>query len=412
MTSGDAVNLTESQEAGLGYLLEGKENIFLTGGPGTGKSFLIAEYLKREKKEVPVIASTGSSAILVGGRTFHSFFRLGIMQGGVQATLERALKDRRLKKRLKNVSTVVIDEVSMLSSEALICAETIARRVRKCDEPWGGIRIITVGDFAQLPPVSQGSKRDWCFLGEVWARSKFRKVILNEVKRTEDQEFLEILEDIRWAKKTTRVSEFLNSRLTRDEKIGENVPRVFPRRAQTDAFNIARLTELKDSGRSYKTVYDGDPKYIERLMKDAPIPPVLELKNNALVMLRTNDSEQRFVNGTVGIVVKMKDSVIVVKVNGQRIKVEPFKFSILNADGEEAATARNFPMTLAYANTIHKVQGTTLDRIHVSLKGLWEPGQAYVALSRARSSQGITLMDWDENSIQADPVVRTFYGAS
>jgi hypothetical protein len=403
------IELTPSQSFALHHLLKGRENIFLTGGPGTGKSFLISEYLKRSPGKIPVLASTGSAAILLRGRTFHSFFGLGIMQGGPKVVIERALRNRRLKRRLKDLSAVIIDEVSMLSQEALDSAEKIVRAFRKCSLPWGGLRVIAVGDFAQLPPISRGFERSWCFLGEAWARSRFQKIILGEVKRTQDAEFLQVLEEIRWGKVSPKVEAFLNERLMTNGNAGKEVPHLFPRRAETEIYNKIRLSEIPHPVNAYSTQYEGDPKYVERLAKDAPIPRVLELKQNALIMLRVNDPKGKFVNGTIGRIIKIEEDALIIKARGQKIKVEPFTFTLLNAEGQEAAMARNFPVNLAYASTIHKVQGTTLDRIHVSLNRLWEPGQAYVALSRARSGQAITLMGWDRSSIKADPRVKAFY---
>ena len=403
------VQLMPSQAEAFRDLTEGRENIFLTGGPGTGKSFLIRKFLEQCTEKVPVVASTGAAAILIGGRTFHSFFGLGIMQGGAEAVLKKALKNTRLRKRLKQTATLIIDEVSMLSGETLEVAEHIARAVKKSPFAWGGIRIIAVGDFAQLPPITRGREKEWCFLSQAWERSRFKKVILREVKRTEDAAFLEVLEDIRWGKRSERVRLFLNQRLLAADEVGSDVPHVFPRRAQTDAFNRARLNEIDCESRLYETEYGGKDVYIERLKRDAPVPEVLELKKGALVMLRMNDPKQRYINGTVATLEELEDDCLLVRAGKRLIEIEPFSFTILDDDGEEAAFAMNFPVTLAYASTIHKVQGTTLERCHISLRGLWEPGQAYVALSRARSGDGITLMDWDENSICADLSVREFY---
>ncbi len=403
------VQLTPSQTEAFSELMETQDNIFLTGGPGTGKSFLIREFLRESPEKIPVVASTGAAAILIGGRTFHSFFGLGIMQGGSNVVVEKALKNKRLRKRLKNTETLVIDEISMLSSDALDCAERIASTVRKSLQPWGGIRIITVGDFAQLPPISQGKDKQWCFLSQTWERSRFKKLILREVKRTEDSMFLEVLEDIRWGKVSERVRTFLNGRLMNNEELEQDVPHVFPRRAQTDSFNHARLNEIGFDSRLYPTEYGGKDIYIERLKRDAPIAEVLELKQSVLVMIRVNDPKQRYVNGTVGTIEELEDDCLLVRVKNQIFEIEPFTFTILDDEGQEAAFAKNFPVSLAYASTIHKVQGTTLERCHISLRALWEPGQAYVALSRARSGRGISLMDWDEKSIQADLVVKKFY---
>jgi ATP-dependent DNA helicase PIF1 len=403
------VKLTPSQADGFQDLMENQENIFLTGGPGTGKSFLIREFLNSCSDKIPVMASTGAAAILIGGRTFHSFFGLGIMQGGFDIVVEMALKNKRLRKRLKNTKTIVIDEVSMLSAETLDCAERIASTVRKSHRPWGGIRVIVVGDFAQLPPISKGPEKQWCFLSKSWKRSEFKKVVLCEVKRTDDADFLEVLEDIRWGMISERVQKFLNERLVVTDEVDNDVPHVFPRRAQTAQFNRARLNEIESKSQFYQTEYGGRNQYIERLKRDAPIPEVLELKEGALVMLRMNDPKQRYVNGTVGTIEEMEDNHLLVRVNSRTLEIKPFTFTVLDDEGQEAAFASNFPVTLAYASTIHKVQGTTMERCHISLSSLWEPGQAYVALSRARSGDGITLMDWDESSIRADQNVRDFY---
>ena len=403
------VQLTPSQTEGFRDLMEGRENLFLTGGPGTGKSFLIREFLDECPEKIPVVASTGAAAILIGGRTFHSFFSLGIMQGGAEAVAKKALKNKRLRKRLKETRTLVIDEVSMLSGETLDTAEHIARAVKKSVLPWGGIRVIAVGDFAQLPPITRGRDKEWCFLSQAWERSRFKKVILREVKRTEDAAFLEVLEDIRWGKNSERVRTFLNERLTPADEVGSDVPHVFPRRAQTDQFNRARLNEIDCEPKFYETEYGGKDIYIERLKRDAPIPEILELKKSALVMLRMNDPKQRYVNGTVGTLEELEDDCLLVRAGKRLLEIKPFTFTILDDQGEEAAFAMNFPLTLAYASTIHKVQGSTLERCHISLRDLWEPGQAYVALSRARSGDAITLMDWDDSSIRADLAVRQFY---
>lgn len=404
------IQLTSSQKVAIQALLNSGTNVFLTGAPGTGKSFLITEFRRLSERKIPIIASTGAAAILVGGRTFHSYFGLGIMQGGAEGTFKRALKNSTLRKRLKDAVTLIIDEVSMISYDAFDLAERLARHIRKSEMAWGGIRIIAVGDFAQLPPISRDMRKQWCFLGEAWQRSGFHKVELTEVKRTLDQSFLEVLEDVRWGRKTEKVEAFLNSRLVTNEEVEADVPHVFPRRDQTFAFNKARLAEVKNPLKVFETEYGGPKHYVERLKKDAPIPEKLELKLGALVMIRVNDPKQRYVNGTVGKVVQMDEEFITVRVGHRDYEIEPFAFTILDDDGEEVAYAENFPLSLAYANTIHKIQGTTLDRVHIYLKNLWEPGQAYVALSRARSGKGVTLMGWDARSIKSDETVERFYG--
>ena len=331
------------------------------------------------------------------------------MQGPPEACIQKAVQNSGLRSRLRNLKTLVIDEISMLSREAFDAAERITRAVRRSEAPWGGVRIIASGDFAQLPPISPDRNKSWCFRAAAWRRSRFQRVTLREVKRTDDAEFLGILEEIRWGRVSERVREFLNKRLTLAEEIEDNVPHLFPRRAQTEAFNRRRLEELSTPLRTFETEYGGEAHGIERLKRDAPVPAVLELKKGALVMTRINDPRQRFINGTVGTVLEVLDDVLYLDMRGRKIELEPFTFSWLNADGEEAAFARNFPVNLAYASTIHKIQGTTLERMHADLNALWEPGQAYVALSRARNARAVTLAGWGESSIHADPQVQAFY---
>lgn len=398
--------LSSSQQVALEQL-KGDRNVFLTGAPGTGKSFLIREYLKRKRDKIPVLASTGAAAILIGGRTFHSFFGLGIMQGGLEATFERAIQNKRLIRRVKKAHQIIVDEVSMLSHDCFDCAERIARAARNSDEPWGGLKVIAVGDFAQLPPVSQGSSRPWAFLGEAWADSAFKNIVLKEVMRTQDQLFLKHLHNIRAGSITKEVSEFLNSKIV--EEVDVEAPHIFPRRAQVERFNEQRLSEIDGELYELETKYRGQGRHIETLMRQAPVPPTVRLKLGALVMLRMNDPKQRFVNGSLATVKSISSTALVVDLGDREIELEPFSFTVMDADGEEVASATNFPVSLAYANTIHKMQGTTLERAHIDLSKLWEPGQAYVALSRVKSSDALSLSGWSSRSFHSDPMVQDFY---
>lgn len=403
--------LTPDQREAMRLFQEEVCNIFLTGGPGTGKSYLIRQMKKEAGPNYALVASTGAAAILIGGRTFHSYFSLGILQGGPTETVMRALKDRRLKKRLKKITGIIIDEVSMLNAEALECAEQIARKLRDPDTPWGGLRVVAVGDFAQLPPVSRSEERGWCFHSPAWRFAGFRFMKLTQTVRSRDPEFLRILEKVRWGILDEEVRDFLDSRVCRDDEISSDVPRLFPFRNQAESFNRMKLAETEGIPRSYPTEYTGDSRLIERLKKDAPIPEVLELKTGAVVMIRINDAKNRFVNGTLGTVMEMEDEVLLIQTRRAVIELEAFSFTILDDDGEELASATNFPVHLAYAGTIHKIQGATMDQLHADLSRLWEPGQAYVALSRVRHAEDITISGWDKKSFVSDPQVKDFYDA-
>ena len=387
--------------------------MFLTGAAGTGKSFLLDQYLRgKGSDDFPIVASTGAAAVIVGGRTFHSFFGLGIMEGGPEMAVNKALRSRKVLSRLQRASCVIIDEVSMLSGVTLMAAEAVARRARGKSEPWGGLRIIVVGDFAQLPPVTPGNQtKDWGFLHPVWEQSDFEPALLSTVMRTQDTEFLEILNFVRDGIVNERVYEFLTERVNTSTD-GIDATRLYPHRAKADQYNLQRLHALPEKEYAIQTRYMGDEKYMDSAKRNLPIPDTLQLKVGALIMMRRNDvsGEGRFVNGSLGHVKAVEADILHVHLfSGEHIEVEKYKFSSLDGDGNEVMAAWNFPVSLAWATTIHKAQGATLDRMIVDLHQLWEPGQAYVALSRVRSGNGLLIERWSESSIRADALVTSFY---
>lgn len=390
--------------------LAGKGNIFLTGKAGTGKSTVLRKHMSTDTGETAVLASTGAAAVLVGGRTFHSFFGLGILEGGMARTVERALKNPRLKKRLKATDTVVIDEISMLSGETLATAEEIARQARGNQQPWGNLRVIAVGDFAQLPPVTPNRQTpDWAFLHEVWQRSAFHAVNLETVHRSPSHDWNKVLNRVREGVCDQVVKDALNARLNKKETT--DVTRLFGMRHEAENYNRFRLEDLPGEPSIYTTEYSGDETALEQIKRNSPIPEELVLKMDALVMIRRNDPDGFYVNGSLGHIRALSEKFIRIELldYGITVELEPVKFEQLNADGEVVAAARNFPLNLAYGTTIHKSQGATLDAVRMRLAGLWESGQAYVALSRVRSPERLYLDGWDPRSIRADKEVLHFH---
>ena len=404
--------LTSCQTSALDKLMR-EGNVFLTGAAGTGKSYLLDQYLKgKGSDDFPIVASTGAAAVIVGGRTFHSFFGLGIMEGGIEMAVAKALRSKKVHQRLLRASCVIIDEVSMLSGITLMAAEMVARRARGRDEPWGGLRVIVVGDFAQLPPVTPGMQtKDWSFVHPVWEQSDFEPALLSTVMRTQDTEFLEILNFIRDGIVNDRVRRFLDAHTESSDDLLD-ATRLYPHRAQAEQYNLQRLEALPGKHMTVETIYAGDEKYKDSAKRNLPIPDILKLKVSALIMMRRNDvsGEGKFVNGSLGHVHGIDDDILHVRLlNGDDLEVEKYKFSTLDGDGNEVMSAWNFPVSLAYATTIHKAQGATLDRMIVDLHQLWEPGQAYVALSRVRSGDGLMIERWSSSSIRADALVTSFY---
>lgn len=409
--------LTDCQKRALRALTETHDNIFLTGCAGSGKSFLIKEFLKtKDKKTFPVLASTGSAAVLIGGRTFHSFFGLGIMQGGFDVVVDKALKNKQVLKRLKSITSFVLDEVSMIPGDALRAAETICGYARqKPHLPWGGARVIAVGDFAQLPPVSPGnSEKPWAFLDPVWQKTQFVPFVLKTLVRSQDEEFLQVLGSVRQGVVTPKVQNYLNERTFEDIQDTRDIPYFFPLRKQSEDLNTKRLADIPNELYEFATTYQGVAHAIESLKKNLFLPEVLRLKKSAFVMIRINDPAYKFVNGSLGHILEIDEqsekTILHIQLLNKRIvEIEKMHFSVLDAEGEPLATAENFPVTLAYATTIHKSQGMTVDRMCVDLRHLWEPGQAYVALSRLRTGAGLNLLGWSANSIRVDQQVMRFY---
>jgi ATP-dependent DNA helicase PIF1 len=417
-------------------VLQSRDNGFITGGAGTGKSTVIQQFMreyhlnaeknpeknsaKNNDEQIAVLASTGTAAILLGGRTFHSFFGLGIMEGGPDYIVERALKHRGIVQRLRKTGTILLDEISMIGAPEFSTAERIARKARNNSAPWGGLRIIVIGDFTQLPPVVRQNRdvdlfsdvepgKPWCFLTDTWRDSEFTPVYLKTVVRSHDAEWNEILNELRWGQLSKHAQEILRGH-THSVPLDFQGTRLFARRNSVERLNQDRLTMLSGNAREYNTIYIGNAQKVDDLKRNAPIPEVLILKEGALVMFRQNDPDYKFVNGTQGTVVKMENEVITVELlNGRRIEVKPATFSLLDAEGATVATATNFALNLAWACTIHKAQGATLDKVHADLKGVWEHGQAYVALSRVRSLDDLSLEGLSPKSFKVDEAVRAFY---
>lgn len=403
------MDLTPCQSRALEQLQDKSINVFLTGEAGTGKSFLIHKYLLRHAPKANLLASTGAAAVLIGGRTFHSFFGLGILEGGKDRTIDKAIKNSKLHKRLRECTEIIIDEVSMLPGLVLETAEEIARISRESDEPWGGIRVVAVGDFAQLPPVNKsGAPRDWAFCHPIWEKSEFHSICLETPVRFVDREFYKVLNSIRLGEMTPNTAKLLNGRMT-DER-PKDVTHLYPWRNMVQKFNDGRLAEIPHPVERIESIYSGQARAVETLKRQAPVPEFLEIKLDSYVMLQQNDPRGRWVNGSTGWVRDIqKDKITIELTNGKTIKVMKAAFSVVDADGHILAEVVNFPLQLAYATTIHKSQGQTFERAVIYLKGLWEPGQAYVALSRLRSLDGLFLADWAQGSFRVDPQVSEFY---
>lgn len=407
------MKLTLSQNKAL-ESLSGEGNVFLTGPAGTGKSFLINYYIKNYDPQIPVVCSTGAAAVLVGGRTFHSFFGLGTLQESHEWILASALANENLVRRIQKAKAIIIDEISMLSGRALDLANLICKSVRNQPElPFGGIRIVAVGDFYQLPPVKNdfNKKIEWAFKSFTWDECQFESFELKEFMRSTDLEFLDFLSQIRAGRCGDKEKKFLNDHLFKKNEpfVGT---RIFARKKLVQEYNEESLAKLEGKEIVFKTKYDGEDKAIERLKRNLPIEDEIKVKEGAFVMIRSNDNSrnQAYVNGTLGHIEYVLSTEVVIKtLDGRQINLPKQNFFLNDGAGNLIAEASNFPISLAYAITIHKSQGATISQGVVDLYNLWDSGQGYTALSRLSSPEGLRILKWNQRSIFIDREVVEFY---
>lgn len=401
-------DLNPQQKKALKALLNTKANLFLTGAAGSGKSHVIKMFreIKRlSQEQIPMVASTGAAALLVNGVTFNSYFGLGIMAGGQEATIKQAMTNRSVCERIIFTDTVIIDEISMISGLVFETANLLCQKVRRNKLFFGGMRVIAVGDFFQLGPYSETEKPDWIFDSKAWKTSKIKTIELTQVMRTSDKKFLEILAKVRHGKVDAKVKKFLNDHVVKNLKNFDG-PRIFSRNHEVDSYNLSQLKLLDSPLVQIKTLYVGEDFAVQKLKEQLVVPENLLLKKGALVMLRVNNFNDGYINGTVGTIVGMTPDVLTIKkTDGKIIHVKKHIFEFLNGNGEVLAKAKNFPLTLAWAITIHKSQGASMDKALISLDRLWLHGQAYTALSRLKSGQGLYITKWDKGSFIVDKKV-------
>ena len=417
---------SKDQELTYKVLSDTRNNVFLSGGAGTGKSFVLGNYINSVKRKerkwnggnlYPVLASTGVAAMLIGGRTIHSFFGLGLARENPRFLVEKVCGNKYVSDRIRRTEEMFIDEISMVPSKIITVADEICRRLKGEDGlPFGGIRVITCGDFLQMPPVTKGSTSpDWAFRCHSWKDSDFTNCVLNVVHRTGDFEFASILNKIRLGVYDMDVYNMLKSRVIEEDKIDSfEGTRLFPFRASVRELNLKKLDELPSEEIIFPTQYEGDEKYRDATLRSCPVEEFLVLKRGALVMIRTNDPGGMFVNGTLAHVIKIiydgSDKRVIVELeNGEEVTLGQKEFEYLSGSGNTLGVARNFPLSLAWASTIHKSQGATIDRVCVDLRGSWETGQAYVALSRVKSREGLHIIGWDDNSISVSEEAVNYY---
>lgn len=428
--------LNPAQQTAYEAILQGR-SIFLTGSGGTGKSYLISEVYTAlhaaGTRALSLTALTGCAALLLHprARTLHSWAGIGLGDAPVHVLVETVRVNRRAAARWRATDVLVIDEVSMLTPELFEKLDAVGRAIRRCDRPFGGIQLVFVGDFYQLPPVSSGDAK-FVFESPLWKALDLEVHELTEIVRQKDPVFQTILGEARRGRLRPESIQILQTRIGLDYSGLQIQPSmVFTRRAQVHDINRKHFDALTTQKHVYKAVTlatmnavgtPGIPKAVEKLDKVASYVPELTLAVGAQVMLLINDAENKLTNGSRGVVVGFeaeadtsaspdKNSLdamlpLVKFCGGQILPIKRNKW----ATELPGITRTQLPLTLAYAVTIHKTQGSTLDCALIDVgERTFEYGQAYVALSRVKSLEALYIHDFHPGAFKAHPKVKAFY---
>ena len=418
MTQGEALTI-----------LKTGANVYLTGEPGSGKTHTINEFiawLRSAGIEPSVTAATGIAATHVGGMTLHSWSGIGIAERLSRADVDRIAGKEHVAKRLQKAKVLIIEEISMLSSTTFEMADAVCREVRRVDAPFGGLTVVLVGDFFQLPPVSKSREVEFAYTSKIWRDLNLITCYLTEQYRQDDMEFLGVLSAIR----SGEVEEIHHEQLALRKispshlpGIGE-IPKLFSHNADVDRINAEELAKLKGAIKRFRMSSKGKDSLVEGLMRGCLSPEVLELKEGAAVMFTKNSPQGRFVNGTLGVVVGFDaEGLPIVKTHspstssGHRLRVtaEPMEWQ-LEEQGKVRASISQIPLRLSYAMTVHKSQGMSMDAAIIDLSKAFEYGQGYVALSRVRQLSGVHLLGLNRRALEVHPEIlgkdRDFRAAS
>ena len=432
--------LNVEQRAALEAVKRG-ENIFLSGPAGSGKSTLIRaimNWANLTERSCQVTAMTGCAALILGtqAKTLHSWSGIRLGRGTVEALVSEIMKSPWCKSRWRKTDILIIDEVSMMTPELLEKLDAIGRRVRgRLSRPWGGLQMILCGDFFQLPPVMKGVEAGigtarFAFDSSAWTAMNLKPVLLSKIERQTDTAFQRLLTEARVGELSAESIAILKSRQGLDWKSLKIRPTLlFSRNADVDSINDANLTALErplrvfeaetlmvtpeDEAEMIAPVPRGEvlERIITRMDADAPYSPHLELCEGCQVMLIVNrDIEAGLVNGSRGVVVgfRQQDSVPIVQfMLGDPV---PIEHHVWDTNDSPYVKRQQIPLRVAYAVTIHKSQGATLDCALIDIgSSTFECGQAYVAMSRVRNLESLYLWNFNPSRVKADARVVAFY---
>ena len=384
-----------NQGLALEIMLSG-ESVLLTGPAGAGKTYVLNQFIKLAKAEgrhVSVTATTGLAATHLGGTTIHSWAGIGVQDFVPQGFADHMSKARR--EIIEKTDVLIIDEISMLHDYRLDMVDEVCRLVRKTDEPFGGIQLIMSGDFFQLPPINRGEARAGGFVvnSQVWQELDPVICYLQEQHRQDDETLLDILNALRAGDVRRHHAETLLARTEVFPDDLEQLTELHTVNIDVDTLNEAKLRQLEGDEIRYEQTTTGGDMYIQSLQRSVLAPPALKLKKGALVMAVKNSLERKYVNGSQGVVVDFEPHTeypIVAFKNGKEVTMVPDTWELRDGDKKRASITQ-IPLRLAWAITVHKSQGMTLDAARIDLRKAFVEGMGYVALSRVKNLDNLYL---------------------
>ncbi len=398
------------QSTALSILKSGR-NVFLTGSAGAGKTYVLnqyIQYLRDRKVPVAITASTGIAATHINGMTIHAWSGIGVKNILSQGALNLLKEKKYLRDKMEKAKVLIIDEISMLHKIQLDLVNTVLKFFKENEEPFGGIQVIFSGDFFQLPPVGnsdESNREKFAFMAKAWVEAKLAVCYLTEQHRQGNDELTSILNEVRAgevsAKSIALLEAAQNTSLTSDWI----PPKLFTHNRDVSRTNNEQLAELSGEEKVYEAVTKGNTKLIDILKKSVRAKSDLALKIGAKVMFVRNNFELGYVNGTLGEVTDFdkEDGLPIVKtVDGRTFKVDREEWGMNDDTGKSLASYTQIPLRLAWAITVHKSQGMTLDMAEMDLRFTFERGQGYVALSRIKSLAGLKLEGFNGAALEVD----------
>ncbi len=405
-------------------LIAAGHNVFITGCAGTGKSYLL-KLIKQiyDPYGFALTASTGIAAVQIGGVTMHSWAGIGTGDQPRERILDyiNSFRGSKQRKQMQQAKILAIDEISMIAADVFELLDYVLRYVRKANVPFGGIQLVLLGDFLQLPPIHRGNESNkFCFESSVWQDLQIKTCFLRQVYRQQEQKFITLLDHLRLGKLTEEDVFILNSRMNLDCSSLLIKPTILTtHNTLAEQANKIELESILNKTISFEQQCNGSPDKIAFLQKYCLAPVKLDLKVGAQVMMiRNTYIKNGVINGSIGVVLDftIRNTPIVEFENKIIIKIQSaewkyVEFNPLSLQQETKASIRQLPLIHAWSITVHKSQGMTIDAILCDLGRLFEYGQGYVALSRAKSLSGLFMKSFDFSRVRVATRAVEFYNS-